>query len=260
MKTDFLITDISRISLVDKYEYKETFTSFTRDLKCNEIVFHFSGKSTLYFNNNSYKIVPNTVRFLPKGPNTRYNVHREEHGDCIFIDFNTDKPISDDAFVIFNQYTHKFAPFFKKIFSVWIAKDEGYYFECISILYKIFSELQKNNYIPEKQYLHIKPAINYINEHFLDESINIENLAEICDISYSYFKKIFMKKFNVSPKKYIIQLKLDYACELLKTKIYSVTTISALCGFDDVSFFSRQFKKYMGITPSDFAKKYKSSK
>ena len=62
------------------------------------------------------------------------------------------------------------------------------------------------------------------------------------------------KEAGISPKQYIIQLKMNHACDLLRTGQYTVSQASEQCGFRDVYFFSRQFKKYIGCPPSVFAK------
>jgi AraC family transcriptional regulator len=69
-----------------------------------------------------------------------------------------------------------------------------------------------------------------------------------------------MEHYGIPPKKYIIALKINYACELLRLGQYSITQVADLCGFANIYFFSRQFKEYMGITPTRFAKDCKSSK
>ena len=61
-----------------------------------------------------------------------------------------------------------------------------------------------------------------------------------------------------NPKKYIIGLKMNYACELLRLERYTVTQVAELCRFSDVYFFSRQFKEYVGMTPTRFVKQYRS--
>ena len=151
-------------------------------------------------------------------------------------------------------------PLFKKIFCAFVAKDEGYKFECISLLYKIFSELQKSSYIPENKFRLIKPALDIIEADFLTRDIHTGELARTSGISETYLKRLFGERFGVPPKKYIIQMKINHAAELLRLGRYSVTQISDMSGFSDSGFFSRQFKKYMGISPSDFVKRYKSSK
>ena len=120
--------------------------------------------------------------------------------------------------------------------------------------------LQKQTYLPEKQYKKIKPAIDYINENFTNGKLSVGKLAAICGISESALKKLFIKKFGVPPVRYIIQLKINYSCDLLRSELYSVSRVSQICGYGNVYFFSRQFKENMGISPSEFIKKYKSSK
>lgn len=224
------------------------------------MILHLSGQTTVKFNGLTLKTEKDMIRFLPKGENKEYTVDRIEKGECIDIFFDTDKPISAVAFVLKLKNKTIIENLFKKIFSVWVSKNEGYYFERISLLYKIFAELNKQNYIPENQYKAIKPAIDYINDNFLNDKISTLQLANLCSISESYLKKLFIKKFGVPPVRYIIGLKINYASDLLRSNLYTITQISEMCGYSNVYFFSRQFKEYSGITPTEFQKKYKSSK
>lgn len=260
MNTDFLITDISRIVYVGEEEYTEPKTVFENTSSVNQLIFHFSGVATVHFNEWTLKTRPNTIRFLPQGKITKYEVVREKSGACIDICFTTDKPVSAEAFTMAISADKKLGALFKKAFAVWVAKGDGYYFECISLIYKIFAEMQKENYIPEKQYLQIKPVIDYINEHFLDKKITTEDLLKNSQISYSYLKRLFIKKFGISPTKYIITLKINYSCDLLQSGKYTVSQVAEICGYSDIYFFSRQFKEYLGISPTEFMNKYKSSK
>ena len=260
MKERFIITDISRVAMVGKGEYPDVKTSFSPNLRHNELIFHYSGQCTVYFDDLVMEMKPNTIRFLPKGEAKRYDVVRKELGECIFVCFNTDCPISDCAFSVEVSQNEKFSALFKKLFSTWVGKNNGYYFDSVSILYKIFAELQNENYVPKQHYKKIKPAVDMIHERFLYEDISVERLSALCGVGESYFQRLFKEKFGMPPKRYIIQLKINHACELLRLERYSVTQISEICNFSDVYFFSRQFKEYVGITPTEFVKNYKSSK
>jgi len=260
MNRDFLITGIRRVIFVGKKEYPEGKVAFKNPLRNNELIFHLSGQETVHFNGKILHTGENTVRFLPKGENREYIVETLEAGDCIDIFFAADRPVAAEAFVMKCPQSAAVAALFKKIFSVWVAKDEGYYFECISLLYRIFAQLQKESYIPESQYRTIKPAIDYIQEHFRGEKIAVEMLADRCGISPSYLKKLFLKKYGMPPSKYVISRKINYACDLLQSGLYNVTQAAEHCGYTDICFFSRQFKAYMGISPTAFMEKYKSSK
>ena len=260
MNQCFTITEIKRVILVGKDEYRSFRTSFPSNLKCNELIFHINGKSTVYFNGKILDTEENTIRFLPKGENKEYTVEKKEDGECIVVFFDTDRPVLNEAFVIKLAKNKAVGNLFKKLFSVWVSKNDGYYFECIALLYKIFAEMQKRNYIPQNQYDLIKPAIEYIEENFLGSKIPITFLANKCGISEVYLKKIFIKKFGVSPIKYIIQLKINHACDLLCSERYSIMQVAELCGYENVYYFSRQFKEYVGTSPSVFVQRYKSSK
>lgn len=254
MENDFVITRIKNVILVGKDEYPEQKTVFNNDIKFNEIIFILSGKSTVLFNGKKMIDESGSIRFLPKGENRGYIVEREERGECIDVFFDTDVAVEKEAFELKTDAHVKIRNIFEKIFSVWVAKNDGYYFECISLLYKIFAELQKKEYIPQKQYELIKPAIDYIGRNFLNEKISMEYLASVCGISNSYMKKIFIRKFGIPPIKYIIQLKINYAKDLLRSGMYETGRIAQLCGYNNYYWFSRQFKEYTGITPTDFKK------
>lgn len=260
MNTNFIITDIERVIYVDKNEYPQNKIQFSGYLHHNELIYHLNGKSTIHFNGKILNVEENTIRFLPKGESKEYIVEKKEYGECIDIFFNTNLPISDEAFVIKLSDNSNTFSLFRKLFSVWVSKNDGYYFECISLLYKIFAHLQKQNYIPSNQYNTIKPAIEYIEKNFLAHKISVPFLADLCQISEDYLQKLFIKKFGVSPIKYIIQLKINHASDLLLSEQFSITQVAELCGYGNVYYFSRQFKESIGVTPTAFVQRYKSSR
>lgn len=260
MNSDFIVTGIKRVIFIDKTEYTEPVIRFTNQLDSHELILHLSGACTVIFNEKRLECPENTIRFLPKGENREYTVYGKSAGECIDIFFDTNLPISPEAFVINLKSNFRASLFFKKLFSVWVAKNEGWYFECISLLYKILSEMQKENYLPEKQYNAILPAVSYIEQNFLKGKFSIADLSKLCKISPSYMKELFVKRFGVPPVKYIIRLKINHACDLLLSGNFSVSRTAEICGYDNVHFFSRQFKEYMGVSPMEFKNKYKSSK
>ena len=260
MKSDFIVTSIKRVIMVGKDEYPDQLTIFKHDLECNELIFNISGHSTVHFNGVELNNVPGSVRFLPKGSNTQYEVFRHERGECIDIFFDSDQPISEVPFVINVADNEKLASLFKRIFTVWVSKEQGYYFEGMSLLYRICSELQKENRSPKRHADKIAPSIALIQNEFLKRDITLGELAAASGMCESYFQRLFREKYGVSPKRFIIGLKINHSCDLLRLERYTVTQIAELCNFSDVYFFSRQFKEYVGVTPTQFVKKYKSSK
>lgn len=261
MNFDFTITGIHRVIMVGREEYPEQITEFnSKSLRHNELIYNLNGQSRVFFNGKELLNAEKNIRFLPKGECFEYRVERLECGECIDVFFDTDVPISDEAFMLDVSKRESIEPLFKKIFCTFVAKDEGYNFECISLLYKIFAELQKTSYIPENKFRLIKPALEIIQSDFLTREIHTGELACVSGISETYLKRLFGERFGVSPKKYIIQMKINHAAELLRLGSYSVSEVTSMCGYSDIYFFSRQFKAYMGISPSAFMLKYTSSK
>ncbi|SHH89717.1 AraC-type DNA-binding protein [Clostridium grantii DSM 8605] len=95
--------------------------------------------------------------------------------------------------------------------------------------------------------------LNYLEEHFT-ESISIPVLASHFHVSEDYFYKLFKKITGQTPIKYILQLKIQYAKQLLKTTDISISDIGFQIGFESTSYFSKTFKKLTGFTPMTYRK------
>ena len=96
-------------------------------------------------------------------------------------------------------------------------------------------------------------AIDYIYTEYTNDNIEISYLSELCNMSESYFRRIFLKNYGISPIKYINNLKIERARELLTSGLYTVSDVAELSGFHDESYFSREFKKHSGKTPKEYA-------
>lgn len=256
-----IVTDINRIVFVDENEYDSDKLVFSSPLlRYHELIFHFSGDNVVYFNDKILFEGENYVRFLPKGECNKYVVERRKRGACIDICFSSNLPLFPEA-VSFKVKNENIGALFRKIFLLWVQKDEQFFPECLSVLYKIIAEIQRVNYLPSSKNDKLAPAISYIHENFLSaEIISSEKLSSLCGISYAYIKKLFAQRFKLSPKKYIVSLKMNYACDLLRHGGISISKTAESCGYGDVYAFSHQFKTTVGLSPTEFAKKYKSSK
>ena len=98
----------------------------------------------------------------------------------------------------------------------------------------------------------IIPAVTYIHSKYTEETISIANLAKMCGVSETHFRKIFFNVKGCSPVDYINSLKLSRAKELLNSGMYTVSEVAEQSGFHDESYFSRFFKKQTGLSPSKY--------
>ena len=260
------VTNIRRIIYVSGEEYPEKRTVFPADLKANELVLYLSGEkqgeSTLYFGNGVYTMKSGTLRLMPKGDHKRYEVERGEErtNGCIDIVFETDRPVCDGIEITQNE-GKALEPLFRKAFSVWVSQNEGWYYESLSLLYRILAERQKSAvYLPDEKFGKIRPAVDYMAAHFHEGRIPSAKLADLCGVSYSYVRRLFYEKYGVSPENYLLQMRFNYAADLLLSGEYNVTRAAVSAGFCDVYDFSRRFKSRFGVTPTQYQKKYRSSR
>ena len=99
-------------------------------------------------------------------------------------------------------------------------------------------------------------ARQYFHEHY-NEPINIEEYAQSRHTSISLFMRNFKKVYGVSPKQYILNIRMNNAQNLLESTDYTVAEIAAIVGYDNSLYFSRIYHKQKGQAPSDYRKRMK---
>ncbi len=89
----------------------------------------------------------------------------------------------------------------------------------------------------------IREIIDYINQHYA-ENLTIEKLSELMGYSKTHFMTIFKQHTGTSCTEFIIQARLNAACEELRNSVKPVLEIATTVGFNNLSNFNRQFKHY----------------
>ena len=205
--------------------------------------YYFSDGTVLHtYENNLY--------YLPKG--SYYEVKEINKGGCYAINFDAD--ILDKPFCINFRNSEKLLKIFSDAEKAWRTKSAFYHNFIKKSLYEIIYMLEKEelrNYLPNKKENIILPALEIINSNFT-KNISIIELSKMCNISDTYFRKLFSDKFDVNPKEYIISLRINYAKDLLKSGQFTVSEVSKLCGYSEECHFSRIFKKITGENPNEY--------
>ena len=104
----------------------------------------------------------------------------------------------------------------------------------------------------------IRIATEYINENY-DKKLSIEDLADACGLSYSYFSNCFKRTFGDTPKGYITNLRLNKAKYYLTETALPIKEIASKCGFAHFNTFTSAFKKYIGVSPREYRSNRKKS-
>lgn len=174
---------------------------------------------------------------------------------CLIIDTNFLKSMGLDIenislteFVIddtINEY-------FKTIISEYYNKNDFYESAIKGSVASLVSYLFRHYSMGKKQKIAddvIKESINYIGQHF-KEDILLSDIARHVGFSRFYFSRKFTETVGCSVREYIQMIRCREAEKLLQAKKFTVSEVSAECGFSDVSYFTKTFKKVQGYLPS----------
>lgn len=124
------------------------------------------------------------------------------------------------------------------------------------LIHIFLSELMENsNPIDvESKYnknIYIRKAVEYISDNYY-RNITIEEIANYLSLSRNYFCSIFKNTLEKSPKEYLIQFRMDKACEYMHNNNLSIGDISRSIGYNDPLTFSKVFKKIKGLSPKRY--------
>ena len=97
-------------------------------------------------------------------------------------------------------------------------------------------------------------AIKYIREHFSEE-ISLEEVSQAVNISPFYFSRLFKHETGKNFIEFLNDTRMQKAKEYLVDPMYSIKEICHKCGYSDPNYFSRIFRKYEGISPSEWRSK-----
>ncbi|GEM04164.1 DNA-binding response regulator [Halolactibacillus miurensis] len=102
----------------------------------------------------------------------------------------------------------------------------------------------------------VEQAVRYVDEHFTDPNLTLEQLAEIVGLSVYHLSKAFKQKNHLSFVDYVREKRLTHAKQLLRKNEMPLKAIAYESGFSDPNYFSRLFKKTEGMPPSKFVSTY----
>lgn len=231
--------------------------------KKNDMLIYFDGCRAVYTlkNGETFLAERGSVVYIPT--NSEYRVR--------FFDFLSDS--SNTVHINFRLYDKAFKPFllsdkieilnadnadYKAIFNRLDGFSEANVIcrgKIKSLAYDLIHKLSESYYRDLKSSFHIiEKGIEYLEKE--DEQTKpISEIAEMCNVSEVYFRRLFKEYSGFSPAKYRTNAKIFRAKNYLKQNELSVSEISDRLGFGDVSYFIKIFKEHTSLTPKEYREK-----
>ncbi len=231
---------------------KESVITYGQKRSFHALSIRVAGDADIFTDQFSDSLKVGDILFMPEF--TEYHRNSNTSEQLIVIHFATLHPVSlPDSFHPDDR--ELFLKYFQKLLNVWTRKNDGYFYEAMALLNTLLRDImwqkRATALAANSNQALLQPAVEYINKNFTDNGFTVEDLAGSCNISSSYFRRIFHNVYGISPIDYIINKRITYATELLGTNFYSVKQVAEKCGIPNSKYFSTLYKRKTGKSPSE---------
>lgn len=173
------------------------------------------------------------------------------------------KKIRDDSIQVLNHFSSpdpELVRITERMFGQMKVQAEGHELIVIGTFYEFFGYvLERRHYIitqdvstkEGRRIEHLKKALEVIENSYPD-CITLDDLAKAAGMNSKYFCRYFREMTHRTPIDYLNYYRIEQACFKLATSNSSIADIGMSCGFNDVSYFIKTFKKYKGMTPKKY--------
>lgn len=225
----------------------------------------FNGKGTLIVGGKTYQVEKNTLLFFP-AENITYYPDKNDPWEYMWIEFmgtNTGEllkraNLSAQTPIFRPNQPQKFFEIFANIIEECVIEKQhnNYQYACVASLLQLFYLIirQRNeSFITENEEKNkILAILQYIDTHYSDPDISLKSISNEFFFSPPYLSRMFKKHMNISPVKYIIQQRINKAKKMLQSNQFKIANIAYACGYSSPYYFSLEFKRIVGVSPSKY--------
>ena len=269
-----IISDISRIDRISSHWHEEY-----------ELLKITAGHSEIHINNRSFTVNPGDIVFINSEevhcaltlPGKEFNFYAIDFGLELISSYGND---DIQQSYIKPQLSGELR--FRDIFRI---NDPGWEELSASMdhIYNLYQEnIQQNELLIKADLLRIwhylslypetefvsrtgdenkisltKSILNFIQQHYR-EALSLKQMADFLHMSEGQFCRFFKSQVNVTAIEYLNHCRIGAACDLLESSQLTVSSIAIECGYNNISYFNRIFRKYMHCTPKEYRKKFLS--
>ena len=184
---------------------------------------------------------------LPKGQS--YSLYGNKSGIFPVINFDCKDFLCDEVISLPIQSSDIYIKDFEKLQALSLFKENRA--KMMSVFYNMLHRLSTESPVHNV----ILPAIRYIESNYQNPRLSNTELAEKCNISEVYFRRVFAEAYKITPKQFIVDVRINKAKQLLSDGFFKVGAVAEQCGFSNQYHFCRLFKEKTGFTPTEYMKR-----
>lgn len=251
---------ISDVSVISGRRPDGRSNSFVHGRRNNGILYIWEGTARFDICDSNHRIMAKTgdVVYIPK--NSRYKMQYTTNTTFVLVNFEmfdkkgTDIRLKDTICVIDkDNEVRRIARIMTNLELCTGARDTGAGFRKKELVYKLLGVIYESASVPESvhnEYSKIFPGVKMLEQNYL-ESIPVSQYAEACNMSVSLFRSLFGRQYGMTPIQYRNRLRINRAIEILSEGSCTVSEAAFACGFENIGYFCRYYKKITGKTPGE---------
>ncbi|MDR1570733.1 MAG: AraC family transcriptional regulator [Oscillospiraceae bacterium] len=224
----------------------------------HSLIFMMRGSRTVQANGARLVGKPGSVFFLPQGG--VYKTECSDDCDGVLIKFVTQDEVQTKPFVFNPVKINKWQTLFTSIESAWMHQKPGAAERCMSLIYQAVAmtiEACVRVDLPSTRQASLEKSLEYLESNLKQPAFSVESMAPVSGMCPTYFRQQFRRMYGVSPKQYLLNMRIRLAKDLLATTDMFVTAVAQESGFSSLYYFSKAFKGATGKSPRAYRESIK---
>ena len=230
--------------------------------QCNSLLYIASGEYSYTNISKPFTAGAGSIIYIPYGSFHTYEIVSQA-ARSVQIDFDLyydgiKYAFSDEAFIVTEKIPERVYALMTELIKTHTFDNIKRRLKTMSVMYELLSELSDCFPHTERYQASLKriePALSYIENH-CGEKISVSDLCSLCLMSESQLRRLFRQNTGLSPGEYKNEFRVKRACAMLMSGNLAIAEISDVLGFDNVYYFSKVFKKIIGVSPGKYRKEH----
>ena len=227
-----------------------------KDRPVHIIAYSLEGSTDHFFDSQILTHKPGVIFYIPAWAN--YSARTTcpfVRSIAIHFDINGNTALDPATYPVGENKRLEFI--FHDALKRYFRKEVAWQMRIMQSVYDIIATLAETQNQEEPNFLmkkRLDSAIELIQKNISNSNFSVEDAAKPLRVTKTHFERLFKEAYEITPLEYIRNLRLEYAKDLLRSPFFNISEIAYQCGFSDLYYFSKVFRKETGLSPSEYRK------